>query len=115
ELVGEDLGLVDLPGDVVREIIRDQSLIVDFEPELALATLPKLLSAPEDRRFTFDLLGRLKGKVEANAQQIALMAEIRRVLSEESAITLPAPTQAPAIIGREVARGARHNPRTRAS
>jgi pimeloyl-ACP methyl ester carboxylesterase len=115
ELVGEDLGLVDLPGDLVREIIRDQSLIVDFEPERALATLPKLLAAPEDRRFTFDLLGRLKGKVEANAQQVALVAEMRRLLSEEAVITLPPPTQAAQIIGREVVRGTRPTPRTRAN
>ena len=116
ELVGRDLGLVDMPGDLVREIIRDQSYIVDFAPERAVATLPKLLPTPEDRRFTIDLLGRLKGKVETNAKQVALVSEIRRLLEQETLITLsPPPTQAPAMLEREIARRTRHTPRTRAS
>ena len=39
ELVGEEAGLVAMPADLVREIIREQSYIVDLEPEKALAAL----------------------------------------------------------------------------
>jgi pimeloyl-ACP methyl ester carboxylesterase len=83
ELVGKDIGLVDMPGDIVREIIRDQSYIVDFEPERALATLPKILTSPEDRRFTLELLHRLDENIEANPQQTALLADIRRLLTDD--------------------------------
>ena len=37
ELVGKDIGLLDMPAEAAREIIREQSYIVDFEPVKALA------------------------------------------------------------------------------
>jgi pimeloyl-ACP methyl ester carboxylesterase len=83
ELVGRDIGLVDMPAEVAREIIREQSYIVDFEPAKALTALPKLLRTPEDRRSLLDLLDRLEGRIEANSKQVSLLAEIRRLLSEE--------------------------------
>jgi hypothetical protein len=88
KLVGKDIGLVDMPGDIAREIIRNQSYIVDFEPERALATLPKILTSPEDRRFTLDLLGRLDEKIEANPHQTALLADMRRLLTGDGVVHL---------------------------
>jgi hypothetical protein len=82
ELVGKDAGLLDLPADAARMIIRQQSYIVDFEPERALATLPNLLKTPEDCRVTLEVLDRLESQIEANPQQIQLLGEIRRVLSQ---------------------------------
>jgi pimeloyl-ACP methyl ester carboxylesterase len=87
ELVGKDVGLIDMPAEAAREIIREQSYIVDFEPERALAALPKLLSTPEDRRITLDLLARLEGKIEANPKQTALLGDIRRLLTPDRPIT----------------------------
>ena len=43
ELVGKDIGLLDMPPEAAREIIREQSYIVDYEPVKALVALPKLL------------------------------------------------------------------------
>ena len=39
ELVGRDIGLLDITAEAAREIIREQSYIVDFEPAKALAAL----------------------------------------------------------------------------
>ena len=78
ELVGKDIGLLDMPAEAAREIIREQSYIVDFEPVKALTALPKLLRTPEDRRRLLDLLDRMEGRIEANAKQITLLGEIRR-------------------------------------
>ena len=50
ELVGKDVGLLDMPAEAARGIIREQSYIVDYEPEKALAALPKLLRTADDRR-----------------------------------------------------------------
>jgi hypothetical protein len=88
ELVGKDVGLIDMPADTSRAIIREQSYIVDLEPEQALATLPKLLRTPEDRRMTLELLNRLEGRIEANEKQTALLAEIRRLVAQGSEIVL---------------------------
>lgn len=115
ELVGQEIGLVNMPGDLVREIIRDQSFIADFEPKRAVATLPKLLTTAEDRRFAFEVLDRLHGKIKANEKQTALVAEMRRLLGQEALITLAPATQAPAIIERAIARRVRPIPRPRAS
>ena len=72
DLVGKDIGLLDMPTEAAREIIREQSYIVDFEPVKALMALPKLLRTSEDRRGLLDLLDRLEGRIEANAKQISL-------------------------------------------
>jgi hypothetical protein len=84
DLVGKEIGLIDMPTEAAREIIREQSYIVDFEPVKALLALPKLLQTPEDRRGLLDLLGRVEGRIEANDKQITLLAEIRRLLAEDA-------------------------------
>jgi pimeloyl-ACP methyl ester carboxylesterase len=85
ELVGKDIGLVDMTAEAAREIIREQSYIVDFEPVKALMALPKLLRTTEDRRRLLDLLDRLEGQIETNAKQVTLLEEIRRLLSGNGA------------------------------
>ncbi|MBZ6075917.1 DUF3141 domain-containing protein [Microvirga puerhi] len=114
ELVGRDVGLLDMPADAARKIIREQSYIVDFEPERALAALPKLLPSPEDRHAALELLKRLEGRMEANDKQLAMLGEIRRLLAESK----------PVAVGRagdyrraehSVARRRRGNQHTRAS
>jgi hypothetical protein len=85
ELVGKDVGLLDMPAEAAREIIREQSYIVDFEPEKALAALPKLLPTSEDRRILLDLLDRVEGRMEANAKQNKLLGDIRHLLADDGA------------------------------
>jgi hypothetical protein len=85
DLVGRDIGLLDMSAEAAREIIREQSYIVDLEPVKALMALPKLLRTPDDRRRLLDLLANLEGKVETNDKQITLVGEIRRLLSEDGA------------------------------
>jgi pimeloyl-ACP methyl ester carboxylesterase len=114
ELVGKDVGLIDMPAEAAREIIREQSYIVDFEPERALAALPKLLSTPEDRRITLDLLARLEGKIEANPAQTALLGDIRRLLTPDRPITAKVAAEQSAA-AYEAARRAREIRRTRPS
>jgi pimeloyl-ACP methyl ester carboxylesterase len=89
DLVGKDIGLVDMSAEAAREIIREQSYIVDMEPVKALMALPKLLRTSEDRRRLLDLLAQLEGKIEANDKQITLLGEIRRLLSEDEAAGEP--------------------------
>ncbi len=84
ELVGKEIGLIDMPAEAARAIIREQSYIVDFEPVKALLALPKLLKTPEDRRTLLDLIDRVEGRIEMNDKQIALLSEIRRLLAEDA-------------------------------
>ncbi|PVE20809.1 poly(3-hydroxybutyrate) depolymerase [Microvirga sp. KLBC 81] len=127
ELVGKDIGLLDMPAEAAREIIREQSYIVDFEPVKALMALPKLLRTSADRRRLLNLLDRLEGQIEANDKQITLLDEIRRLLSEDGAddnskhrpitVTLPenqSKDRPKAVAGPGTARRTSDNRRTRA-
>jgi hypothetical protein len=81
DLVGPDVGLLDLPADDARGLIQEQSYIVDYEPERALQTLPTLLRSAEEGQRLLDLLDQLAGNVELNPEQRALLPQFRRVLS----------------------------------
>jgi len=83
ELVGGDIGLVDMPAEAARQIIREQSYIVDFEPAKALKALPKLLRTSHDRHTVLALLDRLEGRIEANAKQLSVLGEIRQLLADD--------------------------------
>jgi hypothetical protein len=128
ELVGQDSSLFDMPTEAAREIIREQSYIVDFEPVKALMALPKLLRTPEDRRRLLDMLDRVEGRIEANEKQVILLGEIRRLLAEEGTggeakaepitVTLverEAEGRPGAVTGPGSTRQARNSRRTRAS
>ena len=107
ELVGKDIGLLDMPAEVARGIIREQSYIVEFEPEKALAALPKLLPTQEDRRIVLDLLDRLEGRIEANPKQAALVGEIRRLLGRGGPTTATPEEHPATLLKHEVARRVR--------
>jgi hypothetical protein len=81
ELVGDSVGLLALPTDEAQRIIRQQSYIVDFEPEKALATLPALLASVEDRQFMLGIIDQLEQKFDANPAQTKLVERIRILLS----------------------------------
>jgi hypothetical protein len=126
ELVGKDIGLLDMTAEDARGIIHEQSYIVDFEPVRALLALPKLLRTSEDRRRLLDLLDRLEGQIEANAKQVTLLGEIRRLLSGDGTGSKTKAEPAPmtlvevedrtgAVTRRRSARQARDTRRTRAS
>lgn len=83
ELVGQDIGLLDMPAEAAREIIREQSYIVDFEPVKALTSLPKLLRTSADRQRLLNMLDHVEGRIEANEKQVILLGEIRRLLAED--------------------------------
>ncbi|MBD2748604.1 DUF3141 domain-containing protein [Microvirga sp. BT688] len=83
DLVGKDIGLLDMSMEAARGIIREQSYIVDLEPVKALMALPKLLRTPDDRRGLLDLLDRVERRIEANDKQVTLLGEIRRLLAED--------------------------------
>jgi len=74
-----------LPWDAMRRIRGEQDIIVRYEPEKALATLPKLLADPADRARLAALLQRLAGDERvrsalATPEQEAMAERIGTVL-----------------------------------
>ena len=83
ELVGGDVGLLDLPAGEASHVVRLQACIVEQEPERALETLPRLVPGTGERRRLLGLLDRLMGHIDLEPEQRALMPEFRRLLAPE--------------------------------
>jgi pimeloyl-ACP methyl ester carboxylesterase len=96
ELVEEYKDLLpDIPWETARRIRGEQEIIVRYEPEQALATLPMLLADPADRGRLLALLERLLDDARVQAlggtpEQEAMLARIRDVLAERSGPRLAA-------------------------
>ncbi len=95
ELLGQDVGLLDLPPDTAREIIRNQSFIVEIEPERALATLPKLLPLQADIAHVLSTLDKVGASFQGNDEQIALIGRIRSLLGRRAAPVSELPVPQP--------------------
>ena len=75
----------DIPLDQRRRIRGEQEIIARYEPEQALATLPKLLADPADRERLLTLLDRVLAdervqNARPTAEQKEMVARIREVL-----------------------------------
>lgn len=81
ELVGSEVGLLDMPTDEARHLIRQQSLIVSNAPEDALRTLPRLLRTQGERREIAQLLDRLVANLRLTPEQRSFVPELRKQLS----------------------------------
>jgi len=78
--------LPDMPRDASRRIRGEQEIIVRYEPEKALATLPKLLSDPADRARLVALLDKLLADprmqpVKLTVRQQEMLDAMREVLA----------------------------------
>jgi len=79
-----------MPPDQWRRVRGEQEIIVRYEPEKALATLPDLLRDPADRERLARLVRALLADerfrtVKPSAEQIAMAADIRESLGVEGA------------------------------
>lgn len=63
-VMAKDEPFASLGAERRNAIIRDQSLIVEFERERALATLPLLLAMPEDRKKAIKVVEFIAGSIE---------------------------------------------------
>lgn len=82
--------LPELPPAAWRRIRGEQELIVHYEPEQALATLPYLLAETADRARLLTLLERLfkderVQQTKPSAEQLAMLERIRSVLAGQPA------------------------------
>jgi hypothetical protein len=65
-------------------LIHRESLIVGFEPEAAIAALPKLIQADADRRRALELCWEIAGpREEMSHETLAMMARLAAVLGQE--------------------------------
>jgi pimeloyl-ACP methyl ester carboxylesterase/tellurite resistance protein len=76
-------------GDSARShVINEQSLIVEYEPDQAVATLPKLLATAEERTRAIGLVEQIAGDVaEMNEPTIRMLGRLRETLSLPPLVT----------------------------
>jgi hypothetical protein len=80
----------DLPLDQWRRVRGKQEIIVRYEPERAIATLPELLADRDDRERLLTLMEKMVGdarvqRSEPTAAQQAMYERIRRTLLQPAA------------------------------
>jgi hypothetical protein len=81
EVLGRDEPFASLPRQRRTALIQEQSIIVEFEPELAVKTLPDLLPKPEDRKRAVELVGVIAGRVaEMQPKTIPALETFHRIL-----------------------------------
>jgi hypothetical protein len=82
--------LPEMPRDEQRRIRGEQDVIVRYEPERALETLPRLLADPDDRKRLLTLFDRLLSderfqSVKPTPEQVAMLDRINGLLRTERA------------------------------
>jgi hypothetical protein len=87
ELIGEYRDLLpDIPRDQMRRIRGEQEIIIRYEPEKAIETLPKLVRDPADRKRLLTLVDRVLSDKRINLEsatqeQRTMLKRIGKVLS----------------------------------
>jgi tellurite resistance protein len=82
-LFAENPRMADLELEDVRQIIREQSRIVQTDADQAIATLPRLLTGAEDRRDALAMLDQAVAAIgrELTSQEQAVLERVKTVLA----------------------------------
>ena len=95
EVLSHDEPFASLPPERRTALIQEQSIIVEFEPELAVKTLPDLLPKPEDRKRAVELVRFIAGRIaEMEPKTIQALETFHRILRLPP-LALTAPTKDP--------------------
>jgi len=80
ELLSPEHEIADLSEDERRRLLQEETIVVEFEPERARRSLPRLLRTAADRRRAHALLAWNESHGELDERQLRLAAEIRAML-----------------------------------
>jgi hypothetical protein len=63
-----------------RRLLHEETLVVEFEPKLAKASLPKLIHNASDRQKLNEIFDWLETEAGLDARQQALLADLRKLV-----------------------------------
>jgi pimeloyl-ACP methyl ester carboxylesterase len=66
--------------DELRRLLHEETLVVEFEPQRAKTSLPKLVKSADDRQKLNRVFDSLEAAVELDARQRTLLTELRRLV-----------------------------------
>jgi hypothetical protein len=90
ELLAPTGVLRDIDEDQFRRLLHEETLVVEFEPKLAKASLPKLMHGAADRQKLNAIFDWLETEAGLDARQQALLADLRKLVPRPAA-ALPRP------------------------
>ena len=99
EILSPEGEIAHLSEDERRRLLQEETIVVEFEPDRAKRSLPKLLRTPAERRHALSLLERIEMHGDLDDKQRKLVVELRALLSTNAARTgtrTPAALPAPA-------------------
>jgi len=73
--------LHEIDEDHFRRLLHEETLVVEFEPKLAKASLPKLVRSASDRQKLNDIFDWLETEAGLDVRQQALLADLRKLVS----------------------------------
>ena len=94
-VLGHDEPFASLGAERRAALIREQSIIVEFEPDLAVKTLADLLPEMEERREAMQVVEFIAGSVEEMEPKTIQMVQRFNAVLGLPGLALPAPTQDP--------------------
>jgi pimeloyl-ACP methyl ester carboxylesterase/tellurite resistance protein len=98
KVLSSDEPFASLGADRRAALIREQSIIVEFEPEQAIKTLPQLLEDPNDRQRAIQVVEYIAGSVEEmEPHTVKLLNELHAALGLPG-LALPRTTQDPLLL-----------------
>ena len=92
EILSPEGEIAHLSEDERRRLLQEETIVVEFEPERARRSLPKLLRTPADRRRAHALLDWTEAQSGLEDDQRRLAAELRALLPMSGARNAPATT-----------------------
>jgi hypothetical protein len=72
--------LHEIDEDHFRRLLHEETLVVEFEPKLAKASLPKLMHSASDRQKLNDIFDWLETEAGLDTRQQALLADLRKLV-----------------------------------
>ncbi|HEY5310014.1 MAG TPA: DUF3141 domain-containing protein, partial [Casimicrobiaceae bacterium] len=102
EILSPESDIAHLSEDERRRLLQEETIVVEFEPERAKHSLPRLLRTPAERRHALALLDRIEEHGDLDDKQRHLVIELRGLLPTTAARigakvpkALPAPPRKP--------------------
>jgi hypothetical protein len=102
EILSPESDIAHLSEDERRRLLQEETIVVEFEPERAKHSLPRLLRTPAERRHALALLDRIEEHGDLDDKQRRLVIELRGLLPATAARlgskapkALPAPQRKP--------------------
>ena len=85
EILSPEGDIAHLSEDERRRLLQEETIVVEFEPERAKHSLPKLLRTPAERRHALALLDRIAKHGDLDDKQRRLVTELRGLLPAAAA------------------------------